>query len=221
MAEEIAFLPATRLVELYRSRQLSPVEVIEESLRRLERYESATNAFVLYDPHTAMAMARASEGRWQRGEPQGLLDGVLVALKDTVLAKGWPRRIGSRTIDPKQDWHEDSPITARLRSEGAVFFGKTTTPEFVEAGDRLAAFRSHAEPMGSCPHARRQQRRERRCGIGRHLSARSRQRRPRFGPYPSCLLRDSRTEANLRSCGGLSAIGIRRCRPYGADDAHG
>ena len=130
MAEEIAFLPATRLVELYRSRQLSPVEVIKESLRRLERYESATNAFVLYDPHTAMAMARASEGRWQRGEPQGLLDGVLVALKDTVLAKGWPRRIGSRTIDPKQDWHEDSPITARLRSEGAVFFGKTTTPEF-------------------------------------------------------------------------------------------
>jgi len=130
MAEEIAFLPATRLVELYRSRQLSPVEVIEESLRRLERYESATNAFVLYDPHTAMAMARASEGRWQRGEPQGLLDGVPVALKDTVLAKGWPRRIGSRTIDPKQDWHEDSPITARLRSEGAVFFGKTTTPEF-------------------------------------------------------------------------------------------
>ncbi len=130
MADEIAFLPATQLVELYRTKELSPVEVIEESLRRLEKYESATNAFVLYDPQTAMAMARTSEERWQRGEPQGLLDGVPVALKDTVFAKGWPRLIGSRTIDPNQDWREDSPITARLRSEGAVFFGKTTTPEF-------------------------------------------------------------------------------------------
>ena len=63
MAAEIAFLPATRLLELYRSKQLSPVEVIEETLRRLERYEGALNAFILYDPETAMAMARASEAR--------------------------------------------------------------------------------------------------------------------------------------------------------------
>lgn len=130
MTDEIAFLPATRLIALYRERQLSPVEVIEESLQRLERYEGATNAFVLYDPPTAMAMARASEHRWRKGEPQGLLDGVPVALKDTVLTKGWPRLIGSRTVDPNGDWNEDSPITARLRNEGAVFFGKTTTPEF-------------------------------------------------------------------------------------------
>ena len=130
MTDEIAFLPATRLVELYRAKQLSPVEVIEESVRRLENCESAANAFVLYDPQTAVAMARASEERWRKGEPQGLLDGVPVALKDTVLTKGWPRLIGSRTIDPNRDWDEDSPVTARLRSAGAVFFGKTTTPEF-------------------------------------------------------------------------------------------
>jgi aspartyl-tRNA(Asn)/glutamyl-tRNA(Gln) amidotransferase subunit A len=130
MAEEIAFLSATRLLELYRRKQLSPVEVMEECLRRLESYEGAINAFVLYDPETAIAMARASEARWQRGAPQGLLDGVPVALKDTVLTRGWPRLLGSRTIDPNRAWDEDSPVTARLRREGAVFFGKTTTPEF-------------------------------------------------------------------------------------------
>ncbi len=130
MADEIAFFPATRLLALYRGKRLSPVEVIEETLRRLERYETATNAFVLYDPEAAVAMARASEARWQRGEPQGLLDGVPVALKDTVLTRGWPRMLGSRTVDPSQSWDEDSPVTARLRGEGAVFFGKTTTPEF-------------------------------------------------------------------------------------------
>jgi aspartyl-tRNA(Asn)/glutamyl-tRNA(Gln) amidotransferase subunit A len=130
MPDNIAFLPATRLLACYRTKQLSPVDVIEETLRRLERYEAATNAFVLFDPETALTMARAAEARWQKGEPQGLLDGVPVALKDTVLTKGWPRLLGSRTVDPNQSWDEDSPVTARLRGEGAVFFGKTTTPEF-------------------------------------------------------------------------------------------
>src|SRR5712692_9725572 len=130
MADEISFMPATRLLALYRDKQLSPVEVIEHTLRRLETYEGAINAFVLYDPETALAMARASETRWQKGEPQGLLDGVPVALKDTLLTRGWPRRLGSRTIDPNQPWDEDAPRPARLREAGAVFFGKTTTPEF-------------------------------------------------------------------------------------------
>src|SRR3954449_1012932 len=130
MSGDIAYLSATELLELYRAKQLSPVEVITETLRRLERYEAAVNAFVLYDPDTAMAMARASEARWQQGAPQGLLDGIPVAIKDTQLTRGWPRRVGSKTVDPDQPWTEDAPSTARLRAQGAVFFGKTTTPEF-------------------------------------------------------------------------------------------
>src|SRR5437899_3482133 len=102
MADDIAFMAATRLLALYRGRELSAVEVIEHTLRRLETFESAINAFVLYDPEVAMAMARASEARWQKGEPQGLLDGMPVALKDTLLTRGWPRLLGSRTIDPNQ-----------------------------------------------------------------------------------------------------------------------
>src|SRR5215470_5262850 len=119
MADDITFMAATRMLALYRDKQLSPVEVTEHALQQLEAHESAINAFVLYDPKTALAMARASEARWQRGEPQGLLDGVPVALKDTVLTKGWPRLVGSRTIAADQSWDEDSPVTARLRAEGA------------------------------------------------------------------------------------------------------
>ncbi len=130
MAEDIAYFAATRLIELYRRKQLSPVEVMTETLRRLERYEGAVNAFVLYDPESAMAEARASEARWQKGAPNGLLDGIPVAVKDTQLTRGWPRRVGSKTIDPNQPWTEDAPSTSRLRAAGAVFFGKTTTPEF-------------------------------------------------------------------------------------------
>ncbi len=130
MADDIAFLSATALLQRYRDRTLSPVEVIEETLRRLEAYEDALNAFVLYDPESALAAARASEARWQKGEPQGLLDGIPVAIKDTQLTRGWPRLVGSKTIDPNQAWDEDAPATARLRAANAIFFGKTTTPEF-------------------------------------------------------------------------------------------
>src|ERR1700723_3750695 len=130
MADDIAFLSATELLARYRAKTLSPVAVIEETLRRLESYEGALNAFVLYDPESALAAARVSEARWQKGEPKGLLDGVPLAIKDTQLTRGWPRRVGSRTIDPNQAWTEDAPATARLRAENAIFFGKTTTPEF-------------------------------------------------------------------------------------------
>ncbi len=130
MTDDLAFMSATELVARYRQKALSPVEVTAETLRRLERYEGALNAFVLYDPEAAAAQARASEARWQKGEPQGLLDGVPVAIKDTLLTLGWPRLMGSRTIDPRQAWDEDAPVPARLRAQGAVFFCKTTTPEF-------------------------------------------------------------------------------------------
>src|SRR5262249_48929285 len=130
MAEDLAFLPATELLRLYRAKELSPVAVIEASLARLETYEAACNAFVLYDPDTALRMARESEARWAKGAPQGVLDGVPVAIKDTQLTRGWPRLVGSRTISPDQKWAEDAPATARLRAAGAVFFGKTTPPEF-------------------------------------------------------------------------------------------
>jgi aspartyl-tRNA(Asn)/glutamyl-tRNA(Gln) amidotransferase subunit A len=130
MADDTAFLTATRLLELYRAKDLSPVVVMQETLRRLEMYEGALNAFVLYDPESALTGARASEARWLKGAPQGLLDGVPVAIKDTQLTRGWPRLVGSKTIDPHQAWAEDAPATARLQAANAVFFGKTTTPEF-------------------------------------------------------------------------------------------
>jgi aspartyl-tRNA(Asn)/glutamyl-tRNA(Gln) amidotransferase subunit A len=130
MADDIAYLPATRLLDLYRKKELSPLDAIRETLARLERYEGRVNGFVLYDPESALAAARASEARWQKGEPQGILDGVPVALKDTLLTRGWPRLLGSKTVDPNQAWAEDAPTVGRLRAQGAVFFGKTTTPEF-------------------------------------------------------------------------------------------
>ena len=65
-----------------------------------------------------------------RGNPLGIADGVPATAKDLILAKGWPTLRGSRTTDPNQVWDEDAPPVARLREQGAIILGKTTTPEF-------------------------------------------------------------------------------------------
>ncbi|WP_441234979.1 amidase [Bradyrhizobium sp. 930_D9_N1_4] len=129
-ADDIALLSATELVDHYRTKALSPVQVTQAVLDRIERLDRHVNAFALLDAASAIASARQSEARWQRGEPLGPVDGVPVALKDLILARGWPTLRGSRAVDPAQDWTEDSPATARLREQGAVLLGKTTTSEF-------------------------------------------------------------------------------------------
>src|SRR5215472_13035600 len=85
-------LGAADLVALYRSRALSPVEVVRDVLARIERFNRTVNAFLLVDAEGALAAASESEARWGRGEPAGLLDGVLATVKDNIWARGWPTR---------------------------------------------------------------------------------------------------------------------------------
>src|ERR671917_267887 len=127
---DVAFLPATELLKLYRERELSPVEATEAALSQIELYNPRVNAYCLVDAELALAQARESEERYRTGEPSGRLDGVPVSIKDLILTRGWPTLRGSRTIDPDQDWREDAPVVARLREHGAVLLGKTTTPEY-------------------------------------------------------------------------------------------
>src|ERR671923_2494400 len=121
---------AAALLAGYRAGELSPVEVVEDALARIERGDATLNAFCLVDPERALADARASEARWRRGEPAGALDGVPVAVKDVFATRDWPTRRGSHAIDPAGPWEEDAPSVAALRRHGAVIPGKTTTPEF-------------------------------------------------------------------------------------------
>jgi aspartyl-tRNA(Asn)/glutamyl-tRNA(Gln) amidotransferase subunit A len=130
MDSEIADLTATELVAHYAAKTVSPVEATRAALARIERDNPAVNAFRLVDEPRAMAAARASQARWMRGEPQGLVDGVPTSVKDLILTKGWPTLRGSLTISPNQPWEEDAPCVSRLIEHGAVLLGKTTTPEF-------------------------------------------------------------------------------------------
>ena len=130
MTEDLAWLSAGRLLELYGHGGVSPVEVTRAVLDRIAAHNDALNAFCLVDEDGALEAARRSEERWHRAEPAGRLDGVPVSIKDIVLTQGWPTLRGSTVIDPDQSWDEDAPCVARLREHNAVLLGKTTTPEF-------------------------------------------------------------------------------------------
>ena len=123
-------MSAAELSAAFASRDLSPVEVAEACLARIEALDAEINAFCHLDPETSRAQAEESETRWMSGSPRSRLDGVPVAIKDLLLTKGWPTRRGSLTVDAKGPWDDDAPSVARLREAGAVLIGKTTTPEF-------------------------------------------------------------------------------------------
>ena len=127
---EIAYASAVELLELYRSRALSPVEATGLILDRLDALQPKINAFCVVDRDGAMKAARASERRWLRGEAAGPFDGVPMTIKDLILMRGFPTLRGSLIVERDQDWSEDAPATARLREAGATIIGKTTTPEF-------------------------------------------------------------------------------------------
>ena len=131
---DLADWSATELIHGYRSGTVSPVEATEASLYRIDRHNDRLNAFVLVDGDGALAAAKASEQRWRAGSPQGVIDGVPTSIKDLSLTIGWPTLRGSKSTNPKgpdgNGWTVDAPYVARLREQGAVFLGKTTTPEY-------------------------------------------------------------------------------------------
>nr|WP_081494594.1 amidase [Bradyrhizobium yuanmingense] len=126
----IAELTAFDCLALFKSRDLSPVEVIDDCLQRIQKVNPEINAFCFVAFEQAKAQARLSEARWMRGEPMGVLDGVPVTVKDVTLTRGMPTRWGSKATRGDGPWDADAPAAARLRENGAVILGKTTTPEY-------------------------------------------------------------------------------------------
>ncbi len=132
-------LSANELISAYRSRALSPVEVTRSVLAHMERWEPLLHASYLLRPELALAQARASEARWLRGAPCGLLDGVPATIKENIATAGDPTPLGTAATDliPAS---ADAPPAARLREAGAVILCKTTMPDYGMLSSGLSSF---------------------------------------------------------------------------------
>ena len=139
MPEALHELPAPALVELYRRRELSPVEVARSVLGHVERWEHSIHALYLLRPDHVMEQARASEARWGKGEPLGLIDGVPVTIKDNIATRGDPTPLGTAATElvPAA---ADAPPAARVREHGGVILAKTTMPDYGMLSSGLSSF---------------------------------------------------------------------------------
>jgi len=123
---DLSAVEARRLIGI---KALSPVELLESCLRRIEATNDALNAFVAMDVEAARAEARQAEADVLAGEPLGLLHGLPIGIKDLNPTAGLRTTWGS-LIYKDHVPEEDDSVVANLRAEGAIVLGKTNTPEF-------------------------------------------------------------------------------------------
>ena len=128
MSDEIAYATIGELGARYRKRDLSPVEVTQALLARIEKLDPILHAFVTLTADSALAEARSAEEALRRGDARPLL-GIPVAHKDIYLTRGVRTTGGSALL---ADWipDEDATCVQRWRAAGTVQLGKLITHEF-------------------------------------------------------------------------------------------
>jgi Asp-tRNA(Asn)/Glu-tRNA(Gln) amidotransferase A subunit family amidase len=132
---ELSYTPASVLAERIRQKQLSPVEVMENCLARIDEVQPKLNCFAFVFPDEAMAKAKAAEQAVMKGDVLGPLHGVPLAIKDLTPTKGKRTTLGSYAFEhnvPTRDAVIVTRLTGAVEQGGAggIMVGKTTTPEF-------------------------------------------------------------------------------------------
>jgi amidase len=126
---DLCFTPATELVKLYRTRKVSPLEVVQAVLARVDQVNPQVNAYVTIARESALKAARAATRALRRGAKLPPLHGVPVSIKDLEPTRGIRTTWGSKIFEHHVP-EEDALIVLRLKAAGAIVVGKTNTPEF-------------------------------------------------------------------------------------------
>ncbi|MGE8367196.1 amidase [Cupriavidus sp.] len=129
MSDALCFLSATELQARIARKEISPVELTQAVLDRAARLQPELNCFITLCADEAMTAAREAEQAVMAGKPLGLLHGIPFTAKDLVNTRGVRTTFG---VAPYRDNmpDQDAVAIARLREQGAILIGKTTTPEF-------------------------------------------------------------------------------------------
>ncbi len=130
---DLSYTPATELANKIRTKEISPVDIVQNSLDRIEQVNPALNCFCFTYPEEALQKAKAAEQAVMDGKDLGPLMGIPIAIKDFTPTKGKTTTRGSNLLkDWVPDW--DATLVTRLQDAGAIMVGKTTTPEFATSG---------------------------------------------------------------------------------------
>src|SRR5256885_1648285 len=120
------------MAELIQNRKLSPVELVQAHLDRIERVNPKINAYVQLDTERALTAARDAEHAIMRNESVGPLHGVPISIKSSIEVKGMRCEAGTK-LRAGYVARGDAPLVSRLRKAGAIILGVTNTPELLMA----------------------------------------------------------------------------------------
>ncbi len=126
---ELGFMPATELAAAIRDKKLSPVEIVDAVLTRIEALNPRLNAFLTVNADGARAAAQQAEAAVMRGETLGLLHGLPVPIKDLEPSAGLRCTYGS-TFFADHIADIDGAVTGRVKAAGGIVIGKTNTPHY-------------------------------------------------------------------------------------------
>jgi Asp-tRNA(Asn)/Glu-tRNA(Gln) amidotransferase A subunit family amidase len=130
--DSIYFAGIAEVAGKIRTKEISPREIVDAHLARIEKLQPKLNAFVHVDAEGARRQALAAEASILRGDAVGALHGVAISIKSCIDVAGWPCPAGSRL---RADYlaGEDAVLVSRLRAAGAILIGNTNVPEFLMA----------------------------------------------------------------------------------------
>ena len=126
---DLTLTPAVELARLYRGRKVSPLEVVQAVLARIDALNPRVNAVVTVAREAALVQARRATASLRRGAALPPLFGVPVGIKDVTPTKGIRTTYGSKLFETHVP-DDDALVVQRLRAAGAIVIGKTNTPEF-------------------------------------------------------------------------------------------
>ncbi len=204
MATELHDLPIAELSDQIAARKLSPVELVEALIQRVERYDGQTRAFITRTFDLARQQARAAESDIAAGKYRGALHGIPFALKDIYDTKGILTSAHSRVFVDRIP-AEDATATSRLYNAGAVLLGKLATHEM--ARSRRTRWRTQV-PRSTYPGPRRGTRGTSRTSPEAPRRDRVLPWRPAWSRWPSARTRVDRSEVRRRSA--ASSVSCRR-----------
>ena len=136
---DLAALTITEAAKLLRSKSVSPVDLTQACLKRIERYNPALNAFITVTADQALASARAAEAEQSQGRWRGPLHGIPIALKDNIDTAGTLTTAASGLFKDRVPT-EDAEVVRMLKEAGAISLGKLNMHEFAYGGTSTVSY---------------------------------------------------------------------------------
>src|SRR5229473_2165457 len=139
VSEDLSTLSLAEASARIRARSVSPVQLTEACLARIQTYNPKLNAFITVLRNQALAQARELEAEQRSGKLRSPLHGIPIALKDNIDTAGIRTTAASAVFDDRIP-DEDAEVTRRLKAAGAVIIGKTNLHEFAMGGTSATSY---------------------------------------------------------------------------------